>query len=669
MYAYHFSSADNYGTIVTSGDDAHGMKAEDGSTARNWGDITTNGAAAYGMLAFDASEIYNYGADSIVTWGDGSHGMMAETDSYAYNDGSIITHGAGSYGMYALDASSADNYGMVVTSGAGSHAMVISGDSYGYNEGLLEASGAGSDAARVITSDFVNAGWLDSLEGNAVTAMDNSHVTMLDGSMLVNSHTLAGDDTSQLLVSMDIPTQMQPFSAQVQGFEFFTKQGAGWMTLEEDSYVYGHTSNEGGTLEIWPLSQFVTDSYYQSAGAMLYVYMNPDSYLELDEIPLWVENDADISGTLTIDGSTATLPGFYTFIRADTYYDDFETQFVNLSPYYLPYGPIWLEGDSWHYTSLLGYSFSEAALGLVSAIDDWSMLRWVMANHLQDVADSINDMEVGETKIHARVLAGQTKRDPSGEFSAGFDSTQKGLSIGIDKKSSPDTVWGLYAGYTEKEMDFTSVPMAASDWENQDTWHLGGYISKRTGNWILSNTLTYRSTDHDTYRKQAGGDATAAFDSWAVTNDIRFGYVAKEIGEGSNWQIIPEVGLNVGYFERDGYSEKNGFTYGKFDTTVVESVLGIRLKGEYQKEDGSTFSPQFRLAWVHVLSGEGITIDQSWGGDTKWFTENLDDDYFVADLGLSLYNKNNMDISLNYNGRFSDSSTSHGGWLRLQWRY
>jgi uncharacterized protein with beta-barrel porin domain len=72
---------------------------------------------------------------------------------------------------------------------------------------------------------------------------------------------------------------------------------------------------------------------------------------------------------------------------------------------------------------------------------------------------------------------------------------------------------------------------------------------------------------------------------------------------------------------------------------------------------------------VHVLSGEGITIDQSWGGDTKWFTENLDDDYFVADLGLSLYNKNNMDISLNYNGRFSDSSTSHGGWLRLQWRY
>ena len=669
MYALNSSRVDNYDTIETRGEGSHGMVASGDSWAYNFNDVTTYGNAAFGMYALNSSFIYNYGAESIETWGDGSHGMVAENGSYAYNDGSVTTHGYDAHGMYALDASSADNYGMVVTSGAGSHAMVISGDSWGYNEGLLEASGAGSDAARVVSSDFVNAGWLDSLEGNAVTAMDNSHVTMLDGSVLVNSHTLAGDDTSQLLVSMDIPTREAPFSAQVQGFELFTKRGAGWMTLEEDSYVYGHTSNEGGTLEIWPLSQFVTDSYYQSAGAMLYVYMNPDSYIDLNEIPLWVETSADISGDLTIDGSTATLPGFYTFIRADTYIDNFETDFVNLSPYYLPYGPIWLEGDSWHYTSLLGYSFSEAALGLVAAVDDWNMLRWIMGNHLQDVNENLNEMEVGERKIHAHALGGTTSRDPSTEFSAGYDSTQKGISIGFDKKSSESTVWGLYGGYTEKDIDFTHVPMALSDWEKQDTWHFGVYMSKRWDKWIFSNTLTYRTTDHDTLRAQIGGDATASFSSWAVTNDMRLGYVAKEIGEGSNWQIIPEVGLNVGYFNRGGYTEDNGFTYGDFSTTVVEGILGVRFRGEYARGDGSTFVPELRLAWVHILSGNDVTIDQSWGGTTHWFTENLDDDYFVADLGLSLYRANNMDISLYYSGRFSDSSTTHGGWLRLEWKF
>jgi len=72
---------------------------------------------------------------------------------------------------------------------------------------------------------------------------------------------------------------------------------------------------------------------------------------------------------------------------------------------------------------------------------------------------------------------------------------------------------------------------------------------------------------------------------------------------------------------------------------------------------------------VHVLSGGDITIDQSWGDTTHWFTETLDDDYFVADLGLTLYKLNNMDISLNYSGRFSDNSTTHGGWLRLEWKF
>jgi len=30
---------------------------------------------------------------------------------------------------------------------------------------------------------------------------------------------------------------------------------------------------------------------------------------------------------------------------------------------------------------------------------------------------------------------------------------------------------------------------------------------------------------------------------------------------------------------------------------------------------------------------------------------------------------NNMDVSLNYNGRYSDNSTSHGGWIRFQWEF
>ncbi|MEG3065057.1 MAG: hypothetical protein RQM89_03795 [Acetomicrobium sp.] len=46
------------------------------------------------------------------------------------------------------------------------------------------------------------------------------------------------------------------------------------------------------------------------------------------------------------------------------------------------------------------------------------------------------------------------------------------------------------------------VVPASSDWEEQDSWYIGAYMSKRFDKWIISDTLTYRSTDHDSFRRQ-----------------------------------------------------------------------------------------------------------------------------------------------------------------------
>ena len=73
----------------------------------------------------------------------------------------------------------------------------------------------------------------------------------------------------------------------------------------------------------------------------------------------------------------------------------------------------------------------------------------------------------------------------------------------------------------------TDVVPASSDWEEQDSWHIGAYICKRYDKWIISDTLTYRTTDQQ-LQKAKDGDARASFDSWAITNDIRAGYESKK---------------------------------------------------------------------------------------------------------------------------------------------
>ena len=667
----HSSTATNSGSITTGGTNAYGMLVSDNSTAMNetGGSITTHGEEAHGIWAINGSTATNKIGGSITTYGEGAHGMFAQYDSTATNEGgdSITTHGILAYGMYASGLNSTvTNSGSITTRGEGAHGMSVDNGSTATNSGTITVKGANAHAVFVNNSAFTNSGTLDSLHGNAVTAKDNSSVILKDETKLANSHILEGDDTSSLEVNM-----RQDLSAVVKDFGTFTHSGTGAVIFEDGSSLSKFENKSGKTIKVAPNATFETSSYTQETGASLYIYVPSDPNAGY---PLKVSNEAGgaakFAGNLTIDYTGYPLPGKYTYIYvAGEREGSFSSiSYIDPKGFYTIYEPKWVSGSSWYYTSLVDYAFSEQALSLVSAIEDWSLLRWIMVNHLQDVASEMNKLEAGKKVYYAQFLANKTDRDPAGRSPLGYESDTKGLSFGFDKKTDDKTVWGIYAGYTEKDIDFTDVAPASSDWEEQDSWHIGAYICKRYDKWIISDTLTYRTTDHDSFRRQKDGDARASFDSWAITNDIRAGYVVKEIGENSNWEIVPEIGINVGHFDRGGYTETNGYAYGGYDTTVTEGVIGIRFRGEFISKDGTRFSPYLRLSYVNVLSGDDVTIDETRYGTKRWFTEELDDDYFVADLGMTLYSADNFNVSLSYNGRFGDNTDSHGGWLRLEWK-
>ncbi|MEG3066332.1 hypothetical protein [Acetomicrobium sp.] len=89
--------------------------------------------------------------------------------------------------------------------------------------------------------------------------------------------------------------------------------------------------------------------------------------------------------------------------------------------------PQWVPGNSFYYTSIVSYAFSEQALGLVSAIEDWSLLRWIMANHLQDVVGEMDNLEAGRKVYYAHFLSSKTDRDPSGGSPLGWPNRTPGV--------------------------------------------------------------------------------------------------------------------------------------------------------------------------------------------------------------------------------------------------
>ncbi len=107
------------------------------------GSIITSGNFAHGMVAegYD-SEATNEG--SILTTGFTSHGMMASNDSYSENSetGTIVTDGSYSYGMFATGSSEAFNYGDIETNGTGSHGMAAESGSGAVNDGEISTYGS-----------------------------------------------------------------------------------------------------------------------------------------------------------------------------------------------------------------------------------------------------------------------------------------------------------------------------------------------------------------------------------------------------------------------------------------------------------------------------------------------------------------------------------------------
>ena len=657
------SSALSSGTIRTVSEEAHGMDVRQNSQGLNKGEITSLGESAHGLFAWGNSVVTN-NADAIIeTYGPIAHGLFATKTSTAENYGYICTYGDGSSGMVLSDGSTGHNSGILKTAGANSYGMLVTTLSAGGNSGEITTAGPGGDAVRVDKGDFTNSGLLASSGGNAVTAKNNSTVVLLDGTVLPYSRTIEGDASSRLV--MDMKSDLE---AEVKGFGSLTKSGTGALTLEGTSTAGDVVHNQGG-LAIGSKGHLAADNYTQSGEASLYIKA-AGSVADPVSIPLSVEGTATFDGQLLIDVSELSAPGPFSFIRAGETRGDFsKVSYLNENQHgiYDFYEPQWLEGGSRHLTGMAGYSFSEQALALVAAIDGWAFWRRNIENHLRDVIAGPMEPKEDRTSFHARFLTNDSRRDPKGQSPAGFEADTRGLGFGFDKKIDDRTIRGLFAGYTEQDIRFPNLRETAADREDQKTWHLGGYYGKRMGSWFLSSTLTGHFTSHESFRRQAGENAAGDFSSWAVTGGFRASRVPKKRNMDKGWTLVPEAGFNYGYLYRSGYSEPGGFTYGDFHTTVFEVVTGVRLSGEFNLETGTRVVPRLGFAWVHNLSGSKVIMDRSWHGDTRWYTEELEEDCFDVDLTLSCYNPNGFNIFVSYYGRYGDVTDSHGGRLELEW--
>lgn len=651
IYANDYSTAGNYGTVTTYGHEAFGFVANNGSTARNYKDIVTYGPNAIGMLGTNSSQLFNLSSETIETWSDGASGMVVSHNSYGENTGTIITHGNEAHGSVVYDSSSITNKesGRIITYGERSYGMYIYGNSTGSNSGKIAVYGKDSYAVFVEKSSFYNSGELYSKESAALVATEGSNITLYDGTTLSGSNLLLGDESSSINVNIK-----NNISASIFGFGSLIKDGKGSLMLEGNSFA-NNSYNREGTLIITEGSQLATNSYTQGSDATLQIIAD-------NHAPAAIIKEAYLDGKINIDISNLQAPGEYSFLTVDSLDGNFDyVAFEDKTGSLCLLAPKWdYENGKWHYRSMVTYSFSEQALGLVAAVEGRdvpkNMLLYKIGNQLENPRK--------EPVFYGKLLKSQSTRKPSETSPAGFNTETIGITLGYDHGRNNSLIEGICAGYTERNIWFTNVPMAKYDWEKQKEWHINKYIAKKFNRWALVDIIGYRHIDHYSFRKQVVNNATARFQSWSISNDISFIYTS--IDKLQSWSITPYIGLSWELFKRESYNEVGGMGYDDFDTNIIQGVIGFSAKTA-RKLHNTSFNSHLDFAWLHLLKGKDIDIKAFYGENSILYKETMDKDLFFINLSLSLANRNGITFHMNGWGRFGKSCKNHGISAQIEW--
>jgi len=283
--------------------------------------------------------------------------------------------------------------------------------------------------------------------------------------------------------------------------------------------------------------------------------------------------------------------------------------------------------------------------------------------------------DVLNNALWLQAFGSDIEQDTVGDIS-GYDADGAGLVLGIDGLTDDGvTRIGIAGSYAET--DVAGKDSTRKDDNDIDTTQITGYFRNDYEGYYVDGAISLANNDNTISRNIVVGSvsrtATASYDSSLTAFRIGAGWPMKE----DSLTTTPTLGLTWSHLETDAYTETGAgnmnLTVTPDDIDTAEIKAGISFTGESTTESGGTMRPQFRLAIVGDLLDETADSTATFaGGGSSFNTTGLDKDEVFGDIGLGFTYTNpqgDTDISVDADGRFSDSYTQYGGKITVNWKF
>ena len=257
---------------------------------------------------------------------------------------------------------------------------------------------------------------------------------------------------------------------------------------------------------------------------------------------------------------------------------------------------------------------------------------------------------------------------------SGYDDTTYSYALGGQFAIADDLFMGLTAAYENSDINGADGRTSV----NGDTFAVGASLKYNPGPWLFAGAVSGSYGSFDNSRQSilgsTGGLATSSSD---VTTFAARGRMAYTFAQDS-FYAKPYVDIDLIYANAGGYSETGA---GVFNQTVEDSDQWA-IMASPSFEVGSRFA----LSETYQLRGyarAGVTFSSAddWttkarftaapaGAGTFDITLPMDDVFGRVSLGAELTNLNNgMHLRAEYDGAFSENTSSNSGMLRFSYDF
>ena len=294
------------------------------------------------------------------------------------------------------------------------------------------------------------------------------------------------------------------------------------------------------------------------------------------------------------------------------------------------------------------------------------------ANYLLNYAETdtlirrLGDLRFTENNSGAwfRAYGGKFKSN-SRSFVKEFDMNYGGAQLGYDRKLEKswlpggDTYLGVYFGYSKGDLDYRENGYGSGDAENKTLGAYATYVAKNGFYVDAIIKYVWSKNDFSVYDSQGtmvtGDDVSLGGFGASIEVGKRFRFKANK--DGGAWYVEPQAQLS---YQRQGsayFTANNGLNIGIDDFNSLLGRIGTLIG--YETEKTNFYA---KVSYVKEFDGD---MDIRYGNGTRIAGESFGDEWWVYGIGVThqVNQRNSLYLSLERSsgGSFTEDWALRGG--------